>query len=67
MRHTTPLPATNQIGDTLHVDNVIHDEIVETARSRHDDFHTLGDNVDLLAAIPASIHTATTAQKGTSQ
>lgn len=48
---------TNQVRDGCDVDEVVHDEIVESSRSGDDDLDARRHHIDLLASTPTAINT----------
>ena len=53
---------THEVGDTAHVYDAVHDEVIEPARGRHNDLHPLIHRLDLVTTAAAPVHTATGAE-----
>ena len=65
--HTRTLNGWNgahQVGDGAQVDKLVHLQVVEAAGSGDDYVHSAGHQLDLSPAVPTSIDTNTSPQKG---
>lgn len=50
---------TDQVCNSLHINNVIHYQIIKTARCSNHDLDSLGHNLDLVTPVAPSIDTHT--------
>ena len=54
---------TYQVGNWLHIHNIVHDQVIQSPRSGNNDFYSLGHNIDLLPSVASTIHTNTVINK----